>query len=190
MEKFLTFVGVIVGIILGVAWGLRTVAIHDSFPAGTGPTVTVPTQTAEDDSCLSLPLRVERITSPKTIRMFITAYDACDEACVGKHAYVWPRKTATGSDAELPGVAADLAAIPAGSKVNIPGMGTFTVDDDGGAMRCAARKTVDPYYQLDVRVPAHCDRYADPRIPSEAHFRAAQKGANWIDVSVTPPGGP
>ncbi len=139
----------------------------------------------------NLPPQVPRITSPQTIHATVTAYDPYDEKCVGDYAYIWPRRTATGSDAELPGVAADLAVIPKGSKVEIPDIGSFIVDDDGVDMRRAARRPAGAFYWLDVRVPAPYDLFSDRNeARREAHRIAVRYRVRSVDVHITPPGSP
>ncbi len=134
--------------------------------------------------------RLPRITTTQTIRALVTAYDPYDKECVGDNAGILPRRTPTGDDVEQPGVAVDLAVIPAGSKIEIPNVGTFTADDTGCAMRLAARNPdIANYYQIDVRIPAPYDSF--PNNPTmarkEAHAIAAGLGAHWVEVNIAPP---
>jgi 3D (Asp-Asp-Asp) domain-containing protein len=56
-------------------------------------------------------------------------------------------KTATGRDATLPGVAVDPAVIPLGSRLDVPGVGSWVLaDDTGGAIKGE---------KIDVRMRTH-----------------------------------
>jgi 3D (Asp-Asp-Asp) domain-containing protein len=72
-----------------------------------------------------------------------SAYCPC-AICCGEHA---DGKTATGRDASLPGVAVDPAVIPLGSRLDVPGVGSWRLaDDTGGAIKGE---------KIDVRMSNH-----------------------------------
>ena len=72
-----------------------------------------------------------RITRKVWVR--VTGYSPYSERCVGRWAHVWPRRTATNTDAEKPGLGADLRVFPKGTVICLPGIATLTVDDTGSA---------------------------------------------------------
>jgi 3D (Asp-Asp-Asp) domain-containing protein len=95
-------------------------------------------------------------------------------------------RTATGRNANLhPGIAADFKMFPPGTKIYIPGKGSFPVDDTGGAMRRDAKKGIR---HIDLRIIPHY-RNADP----DAAYDAAVRYANtvierhWINAYVLYP---
>jgi 3D (Asp-Asp-Asp) domain-containing protein len=118
------------------------------------------------------------LLKPKThrVRVLLTAYVPDPGA-----------KTATGRNANLPGIAADFKLLPAGTKISIPGRGTFVVDDTGGRMRQDNRKK--GICHLDLRVlPSH--HATDDLTAMEiANHRAMVIGKRWIYVYVVLPHG-
>ena len=81
----------------------------------------------------------------------VTAYCPCEQCC-GKYA---DGRTSTGKDAwRTRGVAVDPKRIPYGSKVTIPGAGTFIADDTGGAMRNAKMIHIDLRFNNHVEALA------------------------------------
>jgi 3D (Asp-Asp-Asp) domain-containing protein len=80
-------------------------------------------------------------------------------------------KTATGKDANHPGIAADFSMFPPGTKIALPGRDALSVDDTGGAMRQDARKGI---CHIDLRIPRS----------STAHRHAREIGKQWIDAYV------
>jgi 3D (Asp-Asp-Asp) domain-containing protein len=99
-------------------------------------------------------------TQPLKLRLLLTAY-VPDEGA----------RTATGRNANHPGIAADFATFPPGTEIFIPGKGTFKVDDTGGAMRQDAKQGIR---HIDLRIP-----------PSNtAHHHAMAIGKRWIDAYV------
>lgn len=133
--------------------------------------------------------RLPRITTPQTIRAFVTAYDPYDKICVGDNAGILPRNTPAGNNVESPGIAVDPAVIPYGSTIEIPGMGTFTADDTGCAMRFDARDpNIKNFYHLDVRIPAPYSLFSTPDAArKEAHVIATDFGHHWLEVRIIPP---
>ena len=92
---------------------------------------------------------VEVTRGLRQVSATVTAYCPC-ERCCGKYA---DGITATGRDAfKTRGVAVDGTLIKKGSKVTIPGVGTYLADDVGGAMRQFAKKGL---YHIDLRFPTH-----------------------------------
>jgi len=84
----------------------------------------------------------------KTVHAKVTAYEPTERSC-GKHAN---GRTSIGENAwVMDGVAADPRAIPYGTYLVIPGIGTKEVDDTGSAMRHFWRQ--HGRYQVDVRMP-------------------------------------
>ena len=81
----------------------------------------------------------------KTIAATVTSYCPCQKCC-GKFA---DGRTATGTSAYVPGIAADPRRYPYGTVIDIPGYGKYKVDDTGGAMR----NSVKPHF--DVRFKTH-----------------------------------
>jgi len=99
-------------------------------------------------------------SQPLKLRLLLTAY-VPDEGT----------KTATGRNANHPGIAADFKTFPPGTKTFIPGKGTFGVDDTGGAMRKDAKHGI---HHIDLRI-----------IPTfNAYHRAMTIGRQWIDAYV------
>lgn len=92
------------------------------------------------------------------------------------------KKTATGRNANLPGIAADFKLLPPGTKVLIPGRGTFVVDDTGGQMRIDARKK--GIYHLDLRIPPPYHRHDHSTAQNIAYREAYDIGKQWIDVYI------
>jgi len=84
----------------------------------------------------------------RTIQAKVTAYCPCRICCGPKARGV----TSTGTDARRPGCAVDPQLIPYGSRVTIPGAGTVTADDTGGAMRQDARRGI---VHVDLRMRTH-----------------------------------
>ena len=110
----------------------------------------------------------------RRVRILLTAY-VPDEGT----------KTATGRNANLPGIAADFKLVPAGTTVVIPGKGSFVVDDTGGQLRKDARNK--GICHLDLRIlPAY---RTDDRIDAfnKAHRRAMAIGKSWVDVYIVSP---
>ena len=102
--------------------------------------------------------------SHRTIHMKVTAYCPCSKCC-GKDA---DGKTSIGRNAKKTlGVAAAPKLLPYGTKLDIPGIGTRTVDDTGGAMRQSAKKGI---WHIDVRM--------------HSHTKARTFGVKWLDVKV------
>lgn len=58
-------------------------------------------------------------------------------------------KTATGRDATRPGVAVDPAIIPLGSRLDVPGVGSWILADDTGGAILGER--------IDVRLASHAE---------------------------------
>lgn len=110
---------------------------------------------------------------PKQIRVLLTAYVPADGS-----------KTATGRNANLPGIAADFTLLPRGTKVSIPGKGTFVVDDTGGDMRKARRKG---FYHIDLRIPPSHRIKDRTRAFDKAYEQAFAIGKRWVDVEVVYP---
>ena len=83
-------------------------------------------------------------------RAIVTGYVGHDERCDGKWAKF--NRTSTGRNAtETRGVAVDPRAIPYGTRVRVPGVGTLLADDTGGRMREDWRKR--GILHIDVRFP-------------------------------------
>lgn len=79
----------------------------------------------------------------------VTAYCPCTRCC-GRDA---AGTTSIGKSAWRPGIAADPRAIPYGTRVFVPGYGSFMVDDTGSAMRRSWRN--DGKIHLDIRMTYH-----------------------------------
>lgn len=79
----------------------------------------------------------------------VTAYCPCSRCCGRNAAGI----TSQGTSAWKPGVAADPRAISYGTKLFIPGYGTYVVDDTGGAMRRSWRN--DGRVHVDIRMTYH-----------------------------------
>ncbi len=84
------------------------------------------------------------------VKAIVTGYTGFDKRCDGKW---WKfNRTSTGRNAKLTrGVAVDPRAIPYGTRVIIPNVGTFSADDTGGKMRQDWRKR--GIIHIDVRFP-------------------------------------
>lgn len=67
----------------------------------------------------------------KVLNVEATGYANVEECC---YPY-YDGKTATGRNANLPGVAVDPKVIPYGKWVKIDGLGTFLADDTGGVIK-------------------------------------------------------
>lgn len=114
----------------------------------------------------------------RTVYAKITAYDPYSEICVGSWAHVFPRRTATGADAEKPGLGADFDWFPPGTRVKIPGVGLLTVDDTGGGARQAAKRGIAHF---DVRMPRRRGETNE-----DAYRRAVAFGMRWEKVEIFP----
>lgn len=79
----------------------------------------------------------------------VTAYCPCSRCC-GRGAQ---GQTSQGTSAWKPGIAADPQALDYGTKVYVPGYGTFRVDDTGGAMRRSWRR--NGQLHVDIRLTYH-----------------------------------
>lgn len=79
----------------------------------------------------------------------VTAYCPCARCCGSQS----PGITSTGKSAWTPGLAADPIYLEYGTRVNIPGYGTSTIDDTGIAMRRHWRR--DGLLHIDVRMTYH-----------------------------------
>jgi 3D (Asp-Asp-Asp) domain-containing protein len=75
-----------------------------------------------------------------------TGYCGCAICCDGDG------KTATGRDANLPGVAVDPDIIPLGSRLDVPGYGSWRLADDTGRLIKGGR--------VDLRFPTHAEARA------------------------------
>jgi hypothetical protein len=92
--------------------------------------------------------------------------------------------TATGRNANSPGIAADWGVFPPGTRISIPGKGTFTVDDTGGALRRDAKKGIR---HIDLRIPPSYPN-SKPTIAYKIAYRHAMTiGKQWIDAYVLLP---
>lgn len=101
----------------------------------------------------------------RMMRMLVTAYCPCT-LCCGPNA---AGKTSTGKDAyRHEGVAADPTAIPYGTRLTIPTVGSRVVDDTGAAMRRSWRS--QRIYHLDLRF--------------KSHEEARRWGRKWLDVEI------
>ena len=85
------------------------------------------------------------------------------------------RKTATGGNANHPGIAAAFHIFHPGTRIFLPGRGTFDVDDTGGAMRQDAKKGI---IHIDLRIP---------RYHRDAYRRAMAIGKQWVDAYIVVP---
>ncbi len=94
-------------------------------------------------------LRVAEPAPSRTLRVVVTAYCPCRRCC-GRFA---DGRTSTGTTAWRPGIAADPSVLPYGTVLEVPGYGTATVDDTGGAMR--RHWSRDGIIHIDVRMTYH-----------------------------------
>lgn len=106
----------------------------------------------------------------KTIRAKVTAYDPSRISC-GKFA---DGKTSIGQSAwVLDGVAADPRAIPYGTYVVIPGVGTRHVDDTGSAMRRSWSRNRRFHLDLRVTYPYQARRWGVKYLDVELYRKAS-----------------
>lgn len=180
--------GIFIGLLAG--WHISQIYLpaHPEFRLDTKIDLPFTSRSTAPSATSKEPV-LPRITEPQTVEAMVTGYDPYDPICVEQYANVWPRKTATGTDAEKPGVAADPSVIPYGSTVEIEGIpGRFMVDDTGKTMRDASRNSSNPLYWIDVRIPAPYREFSDPdEARKEAHARAAQLGGHMRRVTIIPP---
>lgn len=87
--------------------------------------------------------------SYREVRALVTAYCPCARCC-GRHAN---GRTSIGTTAWRPGMAADPRAVPYGTLVEVPGYGTYPIDDTGGAMRQSWRRR--GVIHIDIRMTYH-----------------------------------
>lgn len=87
--------------------------------------------------------------SYREVRALVTAYCPCARCC-GRHAN---GRTSIGTSAWRPGMAADPRAVPYGTLVEVPGYGTYPIDDTGGAMRQSWRRR--GVIHIDIRMTYH-----------------------------------
>ena len=88
---------------------------------------------------------LKEMNSKTETTAIVKAYCPCEKCC-GCYA---DGKTATGSDASLPGLAVDPDEIPYGTKVGI-GNNIFVADDTGSAVRKPG-----VYTRMEIRMPTH-----------------------------------
>ena len=130
-------------------------------------------QNANSATLVTKPESVVSDTRPSKLRLLLTAY-VPDEGA----------KTATGRNANHPGIAADFGVFPPGTEIFIPGKGTFQVDDTGGAMRRDAKQGIR---HIDLRIPPSY-RGTDTLIAfQQAHHHAMAIGKQWIEAYVMLP---
>lgn len=122
--------------------------------------------------------------SVKIVYANFTAYDPYDSGCVGSNAYKFPHVTATGTTAEIPGLASDWRVFPVGTVVTIPDFGTFIVDDTGGQMRADAERGI---LHFDLRFPKNEGFRSQKEAELDAHRRAKEFGSHWMNVEVILP---
>ncbi len=145
------------------------------------------------DVSLSPTKKLSQVTPGIIPDVLVTAYDPYDKICVGPYAHEVPFLppspcwvTSNGADAETPGLAADLSVFPLGTKVSLPGLGTFVVDDTGEQVQLDAANGI---YHLDLRMPADYKKFpgAPKKAREMAHVRATDFGAPRMVIEVEPP---
>ncbi len=94
--------------------------------------------------------------------------------------------TSTGKDANAgPGLAADPGMFPPGTKILIPGKGTFAVDDTGGHMIADAKRGIR---HIDLRIVPRYRRGIDPDVAyRHAVDHANEIGIHWVNVYIVSP---
>lgn len=145
--------------------GVSLLAACSVFAENANNAMLVPKLVAPQATTSSFKPRVRRV------RILLTAY------VPGKG-----KKTATGRDANLPGIAADFKLLPPGTKIFIPGRGTFVVDDTGGQMRIDAREK--GIYHLDLRIPPPYHLHDHLTAQKIAYQEAYDIGKKWINVYI------
>lgn len=105
------------------------------------------TERTSDESHVENIRQVRESERPRRVffKAKVTAYCPCEKCCGDDADGI----TSKGVDANLPGIASDPKRVAYGTVLSIPGYGTASVDDTGGAMRRAS------VVHLDVRFKTH-----------------------------------
>ena len=119
----------------------------------------------EDAQPVAVDKPEEKPSSGKKVLARVSAYCPCARCC-GRMDGI----TAANTSAWKPGIAADWYWLPRGTKIYVPGYGTYTVDDKGGAMKVRNWRCGTP--RLDIRF--------------KYHWKARNWGVRYITVTVLP----